>query len=114
MMMDTGATQLATPQLAIDPMLRWDHVPITLSRADQIAPWPAERRAEPMAGHRCVEVLRQFSAATGNVTSGRAVCQTCHWEGPLRDGPRAVMLDADASRHARSANGSRSPDLYCR
>jgi hypothetical protein len=72
------------------------------------------RNLARLPGKHYVEVLRQFSGATGIVTSGQAVCSTCHWEGPLRFGTRASMLDADAARHANSASGYRSPEFVGR
>jgi hypothetical protein len=67
--------------------------------------------AASQLGRHHVDVLRQFSAATRRVTSGQAMCRTCHWEGPIRRGPRAAVLDADAARHASATSGYTSPQF---
>jgi|SRR5580658_1319243 hypothetical protein len=64
-----------------------------------------------LPGKHYVKVLRQFSGGTGSVTSGQAVCSTCHWEGPLRFGTGAKMLDIDAARHADVSTGDRGAPL---
>lgn len=62
------------------------------------------------ARHR-VQVLRQISGASGLVTSGQAVCNTCHWEGPRRAGGSTGLLEADAAGHARTTTGRWSGDF---
>jgi hypothetical protein len=58
-----------------------------------------------LPGRHRIQVLRQFSGASGQVTSGQAVCNTCHWEGPRRAGGRTGLLEADAAGHASTTSG---------
>jgi hypothetical protein len=67
--------------------------------------------APSLPGQHRIEVLRHSSGASGRVTSGQAVCLTCHWEGPRRSGGSTMMLDADAAGHARTTSGRRSDDF---
>lgn len=103
-----GRSSQAQPIVATDPLDRLGPeatVSVLAGAAESVAD------IAPLLGKHYVEVLRQLSGASGHITSGQAVCLTCHWEGPLRFGARAAMLDDDAAGHANAASGQRSPQF---